>query len=145
MRSHGGKGFARNKGMGESSANEGNKTDHQTDQKCNHKVPSGYDTKIGPHTGSDSVQVTEDYHPPDPDYWEEIIPQFDLDDATVEADLIVEEVSCNMIEPESGNDESLCDDKSCVEDFVGQLCTSTPFGTALHTVQLRPDEISSKS
>ena len=33
MRPHGGKGFARNEGMGESSANEGNKTDHQTDQK----------------------------------------------------------------------------------------------------------------
>ena len=48
------------------------------------------------------VQVTEDYHPPDPDYWEEIMTQFGLDDATVEADLIVEEVSFNMIEPESG-------------------------------------------
>ena len=46
------------------------------------------------------MQVTEDYHPPDPDYWEEIMPQFDLDDAAVEADLIVEEVSCNMIELE---------------------------------------------
>ena len=86
--------------MGGSSANEGGKTDHQSDQKFNCKVPSGYDTKIGPHTGSDVVQVTEDYHPPDPDYWEEIMPQFDLDDAIVEADLIVEEVSCNMIESE---------------------------------------------
>ena len=47
--------------------------------------------------------MTEDYHPPDPDYWEEIMPQFDLDDTAVEADLIVEEVSCNMIELESEN------------------------------------------
>ena len=144
MRHHGGKGFARNEGMGEFSANEGNKTDHQTDQKFNHKVPSGY-TKIGPHTGSDVVQVTEDYHPPDPDYWEEIMPQFDLDDAAVKADLIVEEVSCNMIELESENDESQCDDEFCVEDSLGQLCTSTPFNTPLHTVQLKPDEISSKA
>ena len=53
--------------MGESSANKGNKTDCQTNQKFNCKVPSGYDTKIGPHTGSDMVQVTENYHPPDPD------------------------------------------------------------------------------
>ena len=53
---------------------KGGKTDHQSDQKFNCKVPSGYDTKIGPHTGSDVVQVAEDYHPPDPDYWEEILP-----------------------------------------------------------------------
>ena len=33
--------------MGETSANEGNKSDHQSDQKFNCKVPSGYDTKIG--------------------------------------------------------------------------------------------------
>ena len=91
------------------------------------------------------VQVTEDYHAPDSDYWEEIMPQFDLDDATVEADLIVEEVSCNIIELESENDESQCDDESCVEDIVGQSCTSTPFGTPVHTVQLKPDEISSKT
>ena len=46
--------------MGETSANEGHKSDHQNDQKFNHKVPSGYDTKIGPHTGSDVAQVAED-------------------------------------------------------------------------------------
>ena len=46
------------------------------------------------------VQVTDEYHPPDADYWEEIMPQFDLDDAVAEADLMVEEVMCNMIEPE---------------------------------------------
>ena len=74
--------------------------DHPGDQKFNRKVPSGYDTKIGPHTGSDVVKVTEEYHPPDADYWEEIMPQFDLDDAVVEADLMVEEVMCNMVEPE---------------------------------------------
>ena len=67
MRPHRGKGFARNEGIGESSANEGNKTDCQTDEKFNRKVPSGYGTKIGPHTESDMVQVTEDYHPPDSD------------------------------------------------------------------------------
>ena len=90
-----------NEGMGETSANEGHKPDHQNDQKFNHKVPSGYDTKIGPHTGSDVAQVAEDYHPPDADYWEEILPQFDLDDAVADADLIVEEVSCNMVQLES--------------------------------------------
>ena len=46
------------------------------------------------------VKVTDEYHPPDADYWEEIMPQFDLDDAIAEADLMVEEVTCNMIEPE---------------------------------------------
>ena len=91
------------------------------------------------------MQVTEDYHPPDPDYWEEIMPQFDLDDATVEADLIVEEVNCNIIESEPENDVSQCDDKSCVEDYVGQLCASTLCSTSTHTVQLRPDEISDTS
>ena len=74
--------------------------DHPGDQKFNRKVPLGYDTKIGPHTGSDVVKVTEEYHPPDTDYWEEIMPQFDLDDAVVEVDLMVEEVMCNMVEPE---------------------------------------------
>ena len=113
------KGFSRNEGMGESSANEGNKTDHQSNQKFNHKVPSGYDTKIGPHTGSDVMQVTEDYQPPDPEYWEEIMPQFDLDGAAAKADLIVEEVSCNMIEPESENDESQSGEESCSEKFNG--------------------------
>ena len=87
--------------MGETSANEGHKSDHQNDQKFNRKVPSGYDTKIGPHTGSDAAQVAEDYHPLDADYWEEILPQFDLDDAVADADLIVEEVSCNMVQLES--------------------------------------------
>ena len=86
--------------MGETPNNEGNKKDHPGDQKFNCKVPSGYDTKIGPHTGSDVVKVTDEYHPPDADYWEEIMPQFDLDDAIAEADLMVEEVMCNMIEPE---------------------------------------------
>ena len=46
------------------------------------------------------VKVTDEYHPPDADYWEEIMPQFDLDDAVAEADLMVEEVTCNMIELE---------------------------------------------
>ena len=50
------------------------------------------------------VQVTDEYHPPDPDYWEEIMPQFDLDDAIAEVDLMVEEVMCNMVEPELVND-----------------------------------------
>ena len=45
------------------------------------------------------VKVTEEYHPPDTDYWEEIMPQFDLDDAVAEADIMVEEVTCNMVEP----------------------------------------------
>ena len=69
---------------GENPNNEGNKKDHPGDQKFNCKVPSGYDTKIGPRTGSDVAQVTEEYHPPDADYWEEIMPQFDLDDAVAE-------------------------------------------------------------
>ena len=142
MRPQGGRAFARNEGMGESSVNEENKTDCQSDQKFNHKIPSGYDMKIGPHTGSDVVQVTEDYHPPDPNYWEEIMPQFDLDDAAIEADLIVEEVSCNMIEPESENDVSQYDDRSCTEDCAAQLCASTLSSTSLHTAQLEPDEIS---
>ena len=120
---------------------KGGKTDCQSDQKFNCKVPSGYDTKIGQHTGSDVVQVAEDYHLPDPDYWEEIMPQFDLDDATVEADLIVEEVSCNMIESEPENDVSQWDDKSCVEDCFGWLCASTLYSASLCTVQLRPDGI----
>ena len=98
-----GRGFARNKGMGETSANKGHKSDHQNDQKFNCKVPSGYDTKIGQHTGSDAAQVAEDYHPPDVDYWEEILPQFALDDAIADRDLIVEEVSCNMVQLESGD------------------------------------------
>ena len=34
------------------SANEGHKSDCQNDKKFNHNVPTGYDTKIGPHTGS---------------------------------------------------------------------------------------------
>ena len=46
------------------------------------------------------AQVTEEYHPPDADYWEEIMPQFDLDDAVAEGDLLVEEVMCNIIEPD---------------------------------------------
>ena len=101
--------------MGGISANEGNKSDRQGDQKFNRKVPSGYDTKIGPHTGSDVVQVTEDYHPLDADYWEEILPQFDLDDATVDADLIVEEVSCNMVQLGSENGQSQSDNKSLIK------------------------------
>ena len=93
--------------------------------------------KIGPHTGSDVVQVTEDYHPPDPNYWEEIMPQIDLDDSAIEADLIVEEVSCNMIELESENDAPQCDDKSCtwrtvLLNHVLPHCVVT----SLHTVQL---------
>ena len=94
-----GQGFTQHDSPGETPNNEGNKKDHPGDQKFNHKVPSGYDTKIGPHTGSDVVQVTEEYHPPDADYWEEIMPQFNLDDAIAEGDLLVEEVTCNMIEP----------------------------------------------
>ena len=87
--------------MGETPTNEGNKSDHQTDQKFNRKVPLGYDTRIGPHTGSDVAQVAKDYHPLDAHYWEEILPQFDLDDAIADTDLIVEEVSCNMVQLES--------------------------------------------
>ena len=49
-------------------------------------------------------RVTKEYHPPDADYWEEIMPQFDLDDAIAEGDLLVEEVMCNMIEPGLIND-----------------------------------------
>ena len=123
--------------MGETSCSEGNKTDCQPNQKFNCKVPSGYDTKIGPHTGSDVVQVTEDYQPPDLEYWEEIMPKFDLDSATAEADLIVEEVSCNMIEPESENDESQSDEESHSEKFDGQLCTFTQSNTPLHAVSGR--------
>ena len=135
----------RNEGMGETFGNEGNKTDHQTDQKFNCKVPSGYDTKIGPHTGSDVAQVTEDYQPPDPEYWEEIMPQFDLDGATSEADLIVEEVGCNMIEPESENDESQSDEESCSVKFNCQSCTTTQSDTPLHAEQLKINEFSSRA
>ena len=87
--------------MGETSANEGHKSDHQNDQNLIISSPSGYDTKIGPHTGSNVAQVAEDYHPLDAEYWEEILPQFDLDDAVADTDLIVEEVSCNMVQLES--------------------------------------------
>ena len=73
------------------------------------------------------------------------MPQFDLDDAAVEADLIVEEVSCNMIELESENDESQCNDNSCVEVFVGQLCTPTSCSTLLHIIHLKSDETSSRA
>ena len=95
-----GRGFTRHDNLGETPNSEGNKKDHPGDQKFNRKVPLGYDTKIGPHTGSDAVQVTDEYHPPDADYWEEIMPQFDLGDAIAEAGLLVEEVMCNMIEPD---------------------------------------------
>ena len=90
--------------MEENPNNKGNKKDCPGEQKFKHKVPSGYDTKIGPHTGNDVVQVTDEYHPPDSDYWEEIMPQFDLDDAIAEVDLMVEEVTCNMVEPELVDD-----------------------------------------
>ena len=50
-----------------------------------------------------------------------------------------------MIESQPENDVSQCDDKSCVEDYVGQLCASTLCSTSPHTVQLRPDEISDTS
>ena len=86
--------------------------DHPGDQKFNCKVPSGYDTKIGPHMGSDVVQVTDEYHPPDADYWEEIMPQFDLDDAITEVDLMVEEFTCNMVEPELVNERDQDCEKS---------------------------------
>ena len=95
-----GRGFTRHDSSGENPNNDGNKKDHPGDQKFNRKVPSGYDTKIGPHTGSDAAQVTEEYQPPDTDYWEEIMPQFDLDDAVAEGDILVEEIMCNMIEPD---------------------------------------------
>ena len=94
-----GRGFTRHDSPGENPNREGNKKDQPGDQKFNRKVPSGYDTKIGPHTGSDTVQVTEEYQPPDADYWEEIMPQFDLDGAIAEGDILVEEIACNMIEP----------------------------------------------
>ena len=99
-----GRGFTRHDSSGENPNNEGNKKDHPGDQKFNRKVPSGYDTKIGPHMGSDVAQVTEEYHPPDADYWEENMPQFDLDEAIAEGDLLVEEVTCNMIEPDLSDD-----------------------------------------
>ena len=60
--------------------------------------------RLVPIQETDVVQVTDEYHPPDPDYWEEIMPQFDLDDAIAEADLMVEEVTCNMVEPELVDD-----------------------------------------
>ena len=34
---------------------------NESDQKFNCKVPSGYDTKIGPHMGSDVVKISEDF------------------------------------------------------------------------------------
>ena len=61
------------------------------------------------------VQVTEEYHPPDADYWEEIMPQFDLDDAVAEGDLLVEEVTCNMIEPELIDDRDQDHEKFCIQ------------------------------
>ena len=78
---------------GKNSHNDGNKKDQPGDQKFNRKVPLGYDTKIGPHTGSDAAQVAEDFQPPDADYWEEIMPQFDLDGAIAEGDILVEEIA----------------------------------------------------
>ena len=90
------------------------------------------------------VEVTEDYQPPDPEYWEEIMPQFDLDGATAEADLIVEEVSCNMIELESENDESQSDEESCSEKFDDQSCTFALSNAPLHAVQWKTNEISSR-
>ena len=83
--------------MGENPNNDGNKKDQPGDQKFNRKVPLGYDTKIGPHTGSDVAQVAKEFQPPDADYWEEIMPQFDLDGAIAEGDILVEEITCNMI------------------------------------------------
>ena len=59
------------------------------------------------------VQVTNEYHPPDADNWEEIMPQFDLDDAITEADLMVEEVTCNMVEPELVNERDQDCKKFC--------------------------------
>ena len=73
------------------------------------------------------------------------MPQFDLDGAAAEADLIVEEVSCNMIELESENDESQSDEESCSEKFNGQLCTFTQSNTPLHAVQWKTNEISSRA
>ena len=95
-----GRGFTRPDSSGENVHNNGDKKDQPGDQKFNRKVPSGYDTKIGPHTGSDAAQVAEDFQPPDADYWEEIMPQFDLDGAIAEGDILVEEIACNMIEPD---------------------------------------------
>ena len=40
------------------------------------------------------------------------MPQFDLDDAVAEADLMVEEVTCNMVEPESVDDRDQDCEKS---------------------------------
>ena len=59
------------------------------------------------------VQVTDEYHPPDADYWEEVMPQFDLDDAVTEADLMVEEVRCNMVGPELVDDRDQDREKFC--------------------------------
>ena len=65
------------------------------------------------------VKVTNEYHPPDADYWEEIMPQFDLDDAVAEADLLVEEVTCNMIEPELIDDRGQDCEKFCQIVMLG--------------------------
>ena len=69
--------------------------------------------------GSDVVKISEDFQPPDPEYWEEIMPQFDMDDAISEADLIVEEVCCNMIKIEN-HDEDLQEDNKNSLHIDGQ-------------------------
>ena len=69
--------------------------------------------------------MTEEYHPPDADYWEEIMPQFDLDDAIAEGDLLVEEVTCNMIEP------GLIDDRDQGREKFHPVAFSDSDGTFL--------------
>ena len=114
-----GRGFTRPDSSGKNIHNDGNKKDQPGDWKFNRKVPLGYDTKIGPHTGSDAAQVAEDFQPPDADYWEEIIPQFDLDGAIAEGDILVEEIVCNMIEPD------LIDDRDQGFEFCHQIYDGT--------------------
>ena len=67
--------------------------------------------------------MAEDLQPPDADYWEEIMPQFDLDGAIAEGDILVEEIACNMIEPD------LIDDRD--QDF--EFCHQIYDGTNLNT------------
>ena len=67
--------------------------------------------------------MAEDFQPPDADYWEEIMPQFDLDGAIAEGDILVEEIACNMIEPD------LIDDRDQGFEFCHQIYDGTNLNT----------------
>ena len=69
------------------------------------RSPQDMTQRLVPIQGYDVAQVAEEFQPPDADYWEEIMPQFDLDGTIAEGDILVEEIACNMIEPD------LIDDK----------------------------------